>query len=86
MSLQTSAHIFIHLRYSYNYFDPDNYIATYALLQTGYPYLHEQVKNNTKHDLVSNCSPNAPLGPTCLTAQRRLHQRQRPTASSLCRR
>ena len=29
--------------YRYNYFDPDNYISTYALLQTGYSYLHEQV-------------------------------------------
>ena len=29
---------------TYNYFDPDNYIATFALLSTGYAYLHEQVR------------------------------------------
>ena len=38
------------MQHSYNYFDPDNYIATYALLQTGYPYLHDQVSNKTIHD------------------------------------
>ena len=40
-----SSRIPVHIiAFRYNYFDPDNYISTYALLQTGYSYLHEQVK------------------------------------------
>lgn len=53
-------YLFTHLHHSYNYFDPDNYIATYALLQTGYPYLHEQVRNKTIHLSPSRRVPNAP--------------------------
>jgi hypothetical protein len=36
--------LFIFSGCSYNYFDPDNYISTFALLQTGFGYLHEQVR------------------------------------------
>ena len=84
--------LFIRSRFRYNYFDPDNYIATYALLQTGYGYLHEQVgrsarklpecKAKTPHEMVFTSLAGAPRP----RAQRRLHQRPRPATPPLRRR
>jgi hypothetical protein len=71
-------------RYNY-YFDPNNCISTYALLQTGYSYLHEQVAAGARPPPASPKSTPAP-GPSRLGTQRRLHQFQRAAAASLCRR